>query len=95
MVTPEQLADQKKACLLPLAQWLRDFERQTLQGDAIKRFLQGQRIQLKHTETGVQESDVAVFGNDIFLGTGVLKGGMRHMVLHPAKIMPSAQKLFL
>jgi len=95
MVRPEQLADQKEACLLPLAQWLRDFEHQRLSGNDIKRFLQGQRIQLKHTETGAQESDVAVFGNDIFLGTGVLKGGMRHMVLHPAKIMPSAQQAIL
>jgi len=95
MVTPELLADQKEACLLPLSQWLREFAHQRLNGDDIKRFLQGQRIQLKHTETGIQESDVAVFGDDILLGTGVLKGGMRHMVLHPAKIMPSAQKQFL
>jgi len=95
MVTPEQLAEQKEACLLPLAQWLRDFEHQALHGDEAKRFLHGQRIQLKHTEAGISETDVAVFSDDILLGTGVLKGGMRHMVLHPVRIMPSAQKLFL
>jgi len=95
MVTPEQLADQKEACLLPLAQWLRDFEHQALRGDEVKRFLHGQRIQLKDTETGIPETDVAVFSDDVLLGTGALKGGMRHMVLHPVRIMPSAQKIFL
>ncbi|MDQ6996770.1 MAG: tRNA pseudouridine(55) synthase TruB [Mariprofundus sp.] len=95
MVTPEVLAQQKEACLLPLAQWLREYEHQALHGDEIKRFLQGQRIQLKHTEADIPETDVAVFSDDILLGTGVLKGGMRHMVLHPVRIMPSAQKLFL
>jgi len=95
MVSPDQLAEQKEACLLPLAQWLRDFRHQHLHGDDVKRFLHGQRIQLTETETAKQEEDVAVFGADTFLGTGVLKGGMRHMVLHPAKIMPSAQATLL
>jgi len=95
MVSPDQLAEQKKACLLPLAQWLRDFTHQDLHGDDVKRFLHGQRIQLTDTQTAGQECDVAVFGADILLGTGVLKSGLRHMVLHPAKIMPSAQQTLL
>jgi len=91
----ERLAEQEATYLLPLAQWLRDFEHQALRGDEVKRFLHGQRIQLKDTETGIVETDVAVFSDDILLGTGILKGGMRHMVLHPVRIMPTAQKIFL
>jgi len=95
MVSPDQLEEQKETCLLPLATWLRDFTTQNLHGEDVKRFLHGQRIQLTETQTAAQECDVAVFGADIFLGTGVLKGGLRHMVLHPAKIMPSAQQALL
>jgi len=100
MVTPEQVMAQKQACLLPLAQWLREFEPLYLSLDEGKRFLHGQRIQLKDTETDINtaptdERNMAVFADDILLGTGTLKGGMRHMVLHPARIMPSAQQQFL
>jgi tRNA pseudouridine55 synthase len=100
MVMPEELMAQKQACLLPLAQWLREFEPLYLSPEDGKRFLQGQRIQLKDTETDVNtaitdERNMTVFADDILLGTGTLKGGMRHMVLHPARIMPSAQQQFL
>jgi len=95
MVSHEQLANDKAACLLPLAQWLRDFKPQRLSLDEGKRFLQGQRIQIKGSALNTAESDVAVFGGELLLGTGVLKPGMRYMVLHPAKILPSAQKRLL
>ncbi len=100
MVTPEQLMAQKQACLLPLAQWLREFEPLYLSLDEGKRFLHGQRIQLKDTETDINtaptdERNMAVFSDDILLGTGTLRGGMRHMVLHPARIMPAAQQALL
>jgi len=95
MVSPEQLTADKAACLLPLAQWLRDFEQQKLSPEDGKRFLHGQRIQLKDSALVADETEVAVFSGDQLLGTGVLKPGMRHMVLHPAKIMPSAQKRLL
>ncbi len=95
MVTPEVLSEQKQACLLPLGQWLRDFERVELHSEDIKRFLQGQRIQLRNTEADTNEKNVAVFAGDAVLGTGLLKAGLRHMVLHPARILPSAQKRYL
>jgi len=95
MVTPEVLAEHKEECLLPLGQWLRDFKPIELIHEDIKRFLQGQRIQLKNTKTDTNEEFVAVFAADTVLGTGQLKAGMRHMVLHPARILPSAQKRYL
>jgi len=95
MVSPEQLAADKAACLLPLAQWLRGLGRQALTADDGRRFLQGQRIQLRQTEADAEEENVAVFCDEMLLGTGVLKSGMRHMVLHPGKILPSAQKRWL
>jgi len=66
MVTPEQLMAQKQACLLPLAQWLREFESLHLMPGDGKRFLQGQRIQLTDTATDVNaatadEKTVALF----------------------------------
>jgi len=95
MVSHEQLLADKALCLVPLAQWLRDFDRLSLADVEGRRFLQGQRIQLKDTQTDMKEKNVAVFAADLLLGTGILKGGQRHMVLHPDKIMPSAQKHFL
>jgi len=95
MVSPEKIAEDKDGCLLPLGQWLRDFREIELTDDDIKRFLQGQRIQLKNTKADANEEFVAVFAGDIVLGTGQLKAGMRHMVLHPARILPSAQKRYL
>ena len=95
MVTPEVLSEQKMNCLLPLGQWLRDFERVELQDDDIKRFLQGQRIQLRNTAADADEKVVAVFSGTTVLGTGQLKAGLRHLVLHPVRILPSAQKRYL
>ena len=56
-----------------------------------QRFLNGQRIQLDADITG----DVCVLSQGILLGTGKLKQGQRRMVLHPLRILPSAQNHFL
>jgi len=97
MVSMQELTEQKGTCLVGLGQWLRDFERVALQADEAKRFLQGQRIQLRSTEAdaGVEDETVAVFVDDRVIGTGILKSGLRHMVLHPLRILPSAQKSYL
>jgi len=95
MVSPEQLATDRDMCLMPLAQWLRDIDHLSLAVEEARRFLQGQRIQLKNTGTDEDEKSVAVFSGDILMGTGMLKRGMSHLVLHPEKIMLSAQKRLL
>ncbi len=95
MVTPEQLAEGGASCLLPLAQWLRDLESLSLSVADGRRFLHGQRIQIRDRTADAAAVDVAVFADGLLLGGGVLKPGMRHMVLHPAKIMPSAQQALL
>jgi len=97
MVTPEQLQQEPVQSLLPLAQWLRDLHPISLDHDSTRRFLQGQRIQLR--ETGNEEicENVVVLNDnsETVLGTGSLQPGLRHMVLHPARILPSAQRLYL
>jgi tRNA pseudouridine55 synthase len=96
MVSFESLVENKQQCILPLAQWLRDFSRQELSSDEAKRFVQGQRIQLggQNLRTDENCKRVAVFANRNLLGTGDLKPGMRRIVLHPVRIIPSAQEMF-
>ncbi|NWF39301.1 tRNA pseudouridine(55) synthase TruB [Mariprofundus sp. NF] len=91
MVTEQELHEKKEQCLLPLAAWLRNLSPLQLSVDEARRFLQGQRIQLMSTSENEDERDVAVFEGDTLLGTGTLKAGMKHMVVHPARILPSAQ----
>ncbi len=104
MVTMDDLTERKDVCLVGLGHWLRDFERLDLCGEHIKRFLHGQRIQLKSTtiemavnasEQGVAEKKVAIFADNAVIGTADLKAGLRHMVLHPVRILPTAQKRYL
>lgn len=98
MVTPETVAEEKEGCLLPLEQWLRGLPRIDLAESEAKRFLQGQRIQLR--DRPIQDGDtaeppVAIFSNQKLLGTALLKAGMHCLVVHPARILPSAQEMFL
>ncbi|ATX81921.1 tRNA pseudouridine synthase B [Mariprofundus ferrinatatus] len=95
MVNIDELKTRQDQCLLPLAVWLRNLTPVQLSDDEPKRFLQGQRIQLKNSSAGEAELEVAVFEAATLLGTGQLKSGMRHMVLHPVRILPSAQALYL
>ncbi|MDQ6970639.1 MAG: tRNA pseudouridine(55) synthase TruB [Mariprofundus sp.] len=109
MVPMDDLTERKDVCLVGLGHWLRDFERLDLSGDQVKRFLHGQRIQLKSTtiesaikidkqnvtEQAVTGQTVAVFADDAVIGTGDVKAGLRHMVLHPVRILPTAQQRYL
>ncbi len=97
MVSFESLSENRQQCVLPLAQWLRCYPRQELSVDQARRFVQGQRIQLDGQKPRADESceRVAVFADQSLLGTGDLKPGMRWIVLHPARILPSAQEMFL
>ncbi len=90
MVGLEELEQRREACLLPLSLWLRDLHRCDLGEEQARRFLQGQRIQLDEEYCG----EVSVFCQDVLLGTAMLRPGMRRMVLHPQRILPSAQQRF-
>ena len=96
MVSFENLSENKQQCVMPLAQWLRNYPRQELSSDQARRFVQGQRIQLDGQKPHADGSceRVAVFADQNLLGTGDLKPGMRWIVLHPARILPSAQEMF-
>ena len=91
MVTPEVMQEMREACVLPLSQWLRDLPAISLPEGKARRFIQGQRIQLETEGQG----EVAVFWKDMVLGTGVLQPGMARMVLHPGRILPTAQQQFI
>jgi len=91
MVSMDEVEERGEAALLPLSLWLRDFPDVELDVDQGRRFLQGQRIQVDDTLTG----HVKVFTEQELLGTAELKPGMRCMVLHPSKILPSAQEKLL
>jgi len=90
MVTPESMTAEPLACVVPLATWLRDLTRIELPVDDAKRFVQGQRIQQDDIKAGV----AAVMAGGALLGTAEVKPGMRRMVLHPLRILPSAQQRF-
>ncbi len=87
MVAFDRLVLRPGACVIPLRRWLRLPEIH-LDGTLARRFLQGQRIQVE----GDMRGCVSVLSDDTLLGTGELLAGMRHMVLHPRKVLPSAQR---
>ena len=91
MVAIDEATEKREASLLPLATWLREFPDLKLSHDEGRRFLQGQRIQVSDTRAG----SVKVFADEELLGTAELKPGMKCMVLHPSKILPSAQEKLL
>ena len=91
MLSIEDVIEKRESALLPLATWLREFPDLNLTSDEGRRFLQGQRIQVSDTRAG----SVKVFADEELLGTAELKPGMRCMVLHPSKILPSAQEKLL
>lgn len=91
MVGFEDVMAKEEAALMPLAMWLREFPDLNLPSEDGRRFLQGQRIQVSDTRTG----SVKVFADEELLGTAELKPGMKCMVLHPSKILPSAQEKLL
>lgn len=88
MLSLDEVARQRETCVLPLQQWLRHLPGILLRKEEARRFVQGQRIQM---DSGIQ-GEVAVFFEDMLLGTGMMKAGMFRMVLHPKRGLPSAQR---
>lgn len=91
MVSFEDVMAKGEGVLMPLTLWLREFPDLNLPSENGRRFLQGQRIQVSDTRTG----SVKVFADEELLGTAELKPGMKYMVLHPLRILPSAQEKLL
>ncbi|MES0371518.1 MAG: tRNA pseudouridine(55) synthase TruB [Mariprofundaceae bacterium] len=91
MVDMDEALEKREATVLPLSMWLRDLPDLILPETDGRRFLQGQRIQVGDSSEG----DVKVFADDCLLGTATLKPGMKRMVLHPSRILPSAQEKLL
>jgi len=91
MVTMDDLAERREECIMPLSQWLRDLPEVRLSDEESRRFLQGQRIQVSDELEGM----VKVSSSDCLLGTAELKPGLNRMVLHPSRILPSAQEKLL
>jgi len=90
MVMPEAMVARPDACVVPLATWLRDLSRIELSMNEAKRFVQGQRIQ----QDGIAAGVAVVLAGGELLGTAEVKPGMHRMVLHPLRILPSAQQYF-
>jgi len=91
MVTMDDLTEQRDGCIMPLSQWLRDLPEVSLPVEEGRRFLQGQRIQVSNVTQGM----VQVSSAGTLLGTAELNPGMKSMVLHPSRILPSAQEKLL
>jgi len=91
MVSMETLAEDRDACIMPLSLWLRDLSELSLPAGEGRRFLQGQRIQISDEREGM----VKVSSDGCLLGTAELKPGLNQMVLHPVRILPSAQEKLL
>jgi len=90
MVTFDRLVSHPEAGVIPLRCWL-GLPEMHLDGALARRFLQGQRIRMDSDMHGC----VAVLSDDTLLGTGEILPGMQQMVLHPRKVLPSAQRRLL
>lgn len=88
----DELQENPSSFLMPLSSWLKHLPGLELPPEDARRFLQGQRIPLHSTLS--QEKVVAVFSGDTLLGTATLKRGLKHMVIHPMRLLPSAQELY-
>jgi len=96
MVNIEQLEAEPEKSVLPLQQWLGMLPTVQLEDDLARRFVQGQRIQLpadaSHPDPGSGEVLATVLFRNELLGTAMLKSGHHRVVLHPSRILPSAQQ---
>ncbi len=87
MVDMEHLVKNPAGCVLPLSMWLRHIPALKLDEVNARRFVQGQRLRLEKSDTGLH----TVFYANTLLGTGDVVDS----VAHPKRILPSAQELLL
>jgi len=76
--------------IVPLARWLSHLPRLELPAELAIRFVQGQRLPLEHPG---HDNEAAIFCEERLLGTGRIKPGLSGLVLHPGKVLPSAQEM--
>ncbi|MDX8390107.1 MAG: tRNA pseudouridine(55) synthase TruB [Mariprofundaceae bacterium] len=95
MRSHEVIAADPESSLLPLSAWLKDLPSIDLDDAFAQRFVQGQRLQLEEDHHDADSNLAAVYLNGQILGTGTIKQGQFRPVLHPARILPSAQELFI
>ena len=77
-----------------MSTWLKDLPSVRLDPAESRRFLLGQRLPVRDDRTSI--GLVAVYGDGILLGTAELRPGEGgHVVLHPSRILPSAQERYL
>lgn len=89
MVSVEELAEKKEACIIPLQTWLHDLAEITLAIEEARRFVQGQRLS-RSCDVG-HESLCCVTYEGVMLGTATYDEQLH--VLHPQRVMPSAQEM--
>ncbi|MBF0281438.1 MAG: tRNA pseudouridine(55) synthase TruB [Zetaproteobacteria bacterium] len=94
MLSLDEIKAAPNLAVVPIRQWLRDVVELPVDAEAAKRFLHGQRIQCDISVPVDSECEVQVYCGDVLLGLGLLKRGVRRMVLHPERILPSAQSHF-
>jgi len=98
MVSTEEVAEKKDACILPLQKWLWELPNIALNRDDAVRFVRGQRLVREIGEINKSANLFQVSSDGVMLGTATIadKGEADvKYVLHPQRVLPSAQERFI
>jgi len=91
MIGMDALERARNHGLKSISFWLGDMPRVDLEDDLARRFLHGQRLPVQKLDQGL----VAVYHGHILLGIAEARGAEGMTVLHPKRILPSAQRRFM
>lgn len=98
LVNTEEVAEKKDACILPLQTWLRELPEIVLSHEEAVRFVRGQRLLCEQQNINKALDLFLVSSAGVMLGTAtmVVKGETDSAyVLHPQRVLPSAQEKFI
>jgi tRNA pseudouridine55 synthase len=91
MVDIDTLRERGEQAIMPLGGWLRHLPTVSLEAAEARRFVQGQRIPVALPDEPA--ADIVVYCGELLLGTASVKEGtVASQVLHPKRILPSAQQ---
>ncbi len=90
MVTIEELAEKREACIIPLQTWLRDLPQVVISESEAKRFVLGQRLSVPCAVD--DQALCTILCQGLVLGTATYD--KRTNVLQPQRVLPSAQERF-